>query len=117
MATIGSRIKERRQELRLTQEDLAARMGYKSKSAINKIELGINDISQSKVVKFAEALQTTPSRLMGWEDSPADAGALAAKVLKNPDASQLMRTYFELDEADQYALRLMAESLKAKKKG
>ena len=44
---IGKRIKIKREELGLTQEDLAKRMGYKSKSTINKIELGINDITQS----------------------------------------------------------------------
>lgn len=52
----------------MTQEELAIRMGYKSKSTINKIELGINDIVQSKVVKFAEVLQTTPAFLMGLEN-------------------------------------------------
>lgn len=44
-------------------------MGYKSKSTINKIEMGINDIPQSKIVKFAEVLNTTPAYLMGWTDS------------------------------------------------
>lgn len=69
MATeIGARIMERRQQLGLTQEELAFRMGYKTKSAINKIELGINDVSQSKVVKFAEALHTSVAYLMGWEE-------------------------------------------------
>lgn len=69
MATnIGTRIMERRQQLGLTQEDLAFRMGYKTKSAINKIELGINDVSQSKVVKFAEALHISVAYLMGWEE-------------------------------------------------
>ena len=69
MATeIGARIMVRRQQLGLTQEELAFRMGYKTKSAINKNELGINDVSQTKVVKFAEALHTSVAYLMGWED-------------------------------------------------
>ena len=68
MATnIGTRIMERRLELGLTQADLAFKMGYKTKSAINKIELGINDVSQSKVVKFAEVLNTSIGYLMGDE--------------------------------------------------
>jgi transcriptional regulator with XRE-family HTH domain len=64
---IGKNIADRRKELGLTQEELATRLGYKSKSTINKIELGINDIPQTKIVKFAEALHTSPSVLMGWE--------------------------------------------------
>ena len=75
MSTVGNRILQRRRELDLTQEELAHRMGYKSKSTINKIEMGINDIPQSKIMKFAEVLATTPSFLMGWdeeEDSPEE---------------------------------------------
>ena len=68
MSTVGENILLMRKELGLTQEELAKRMGYKSKSTINKIELGINDIPQSKIVQFAEVLGTTPARLMGWDE-------------------------------------------------
>ena len=70
MSTVGNRILIRRKELGLTQEELAKRMGYKSKSTINKIEMGINDIPQGKIARFAEVLGTTPSFLMGWDDIP-----------------------------------------------
>jgi len=66
MGHIGIQIKQRREELGMTQEELAKKLGYKSKSTINKIEAGINDIVQSKVIAFAEALDTTPAYLMGW---------------------------------------------------
>lgn len=68
MSTIGNNISRIRRDLGLTQEDLAKLMGYKSKSTINKIELGINDIPQSKIVQFAEVLGTTPAELMGWTE-------------------------------------------------
>lgn len=68
MSTVGNRILQRRKELDLTQEELARRMGYKSKSTINKIEMGINDIPQSKIMRFSEVLATTPSFLMGWDE-------------------------------------------------
>lgn len=70
MSTIGNNISRIRKELGLTQEELARMMGYKSKSTINKIELGINDIPQSKIVQFARVLGTTPAVLMGWNDLP-----------------------------------------------
>ena len=69
MSDIYQRIKTRREELGLTQEDLAHRMGYKSKSSINKIEMGKNDIPQSKVVAFAKALETTTAYLMGVDEA------------------------------------------------
>lgn len=68
MSTVGENILCMRKRLGWTQEELATKMGYKSKSTINKIELGINDIPQSKIVKFAEVLGTTPAHLMGWNN-------------------------------------------------
>ncbi len=68
---IGDRIAARRKELNMTQEELAHKMGYKSKAAISKIETNVNDITQSTVVKFAEALQTSVAYLMGWEEEKA----------------------------------------------
>lgn len=66
--TIGDRIKSRRIALGYSQEYLAKLMGYKSRSTINKIELGVNDITQSKVSAFAQALNTSVSYLMGWDE-------------------------------------------------
>ena len=68
MSTVGENILAIRKQLGWTQEELANKMGYKSKSTINKIELGINDIPQSKIVQFAKVLGTSPARLMGWEE-------------------------------------------------
>ncbi|MEF9892608.1 MAG: helix-turn-helix transcriptional regulator [Anaerorhabdus sp.] len=65
--SIGEKIKERRLQLNMSQDELANKLGYSSRSSINKIELGINDITQSKVRDFAKALQTTPAFLMEWE--------------------------------------------------
>jgi transcriptional regulator with XRE-family HTH domain len=66
MPEIGKRIRTRREELGITQEELASKLGYKSKTTIAKIENGTNDIVQSKVIEFAQALDTTPAYLMGW---------------------------------------------------
>ena len=66
MPEIGKRIRIRREELGITQEELASKLGYKSKTTIAKIENGTNDIIQSKVIEFAQALDTTPAYLMGW---------------------------------------------------
>lgn len=60
-------IKKRREELSLSQEELAAKLGYKSRSSINKIELGLSDIPFSKIPLFAKALEIEPEMLMGWE--------------------------------------------------
>ena len=66
MSYIGERIKKRRKELGMTQEDLSNKLGYRSKTTIAKIENGTNDIMQNRVMDFAKALQTTPAYLMGY---------------------------------------------------
>ena len=68
MSEIARRIKMRREELGLTTEDLANRMGYKDRSSISKIENGKADIPQSKVIAFAHALHTTTAYLIGIDE-------------------------------------------------
>ena len=68
--TVGERIKELRINLGLTQEELAYKIGYKSRATVNKIESGEREITQSMIVKFANALHVTPSVIMGWENLP-----------------------------------------------
>ena len=65
---IGERIRKKRLELGLSQEELAKKVGYKSRSSINKIEGDGRGLPQTKIVAFANALETTPSYLMGWTD-------------------------------------------------
>jgi len=64
-------IKKRREELKMSQEELARRMGYKSRASINKIEMGKADIPQSRIIQFAGVLGVSPGELMGWEPSPS----------------------------------------------
>ena len=65
---IGERIKRRREQLEMSQDELARRLGYKSRSSINKIEKDASGLPQTKIVAFANALQTTPAYIMGWEE-------------------------------------------------
>lgn len=79
MDNVGKNIADARKALGITQEELASRVGYKTKSAINKIELGIRDLPQKKISVFAEALGVTPGYLMGWEDEkPTENDGLTA---------------------------------------
>lgn len=85
MPEIGKRIRTRREELGMTQEELALKLGYKSKTTIAKIENGTNDIVQSKVIEFAHVLETTPAYLMGWikyDESCSGKEASDEKVIK-----------------------------------
>ena len=81
MSTIGENIRRAREKAGLTQDELAQKLGYKTRSSIAKIENGTNDIPQSKIAKIAEALNTTPSVIMGW-DNPENDNNSKVKVSK-----------------------------------
>lgn len=62
-------IKKRREELGMSQDELAKLTGYTSRSSIAKIEKGLVDLPQTKIKLFAKALNTTQPELMGWNDN------------------------------------------------
>ena len=61
------RIRNRRKELGMTQDELAKLTGYNDRSSIAKIEAKKADLSQSKIIAFAEALKVSTSYLMDGE--------------------------------------------------
>ena len=64
----GERIKQLRVNKGLSQEELGALIGVQ-KAAIHKYESGIVvNLKRSTIDKLAQALNTTPAYLMGWED-------------------------------------------------
>lgn len=63
-----SRTKELRKKNKLSQDELAKRCGYTSRSTISKLEKGEFNLPSDKITLLATALNTTPAYLMGWED-------------------------------------------------
>ena len=88
LTDVGQRIRARRLELHLSQDELAKLAGYKSRSSINKIEQGKNDIPQTKIQDIATALSTTVAYIMGAEpniptpDVAVDASEKELSLLK-----------------------------------
>ncbi len=64
---IGQRIKSLRELNGLTQEELGKSIGV-NKATINRYETGVIDIKRTIALKLAEALDTTPAYLMGWDE-------------------------------------------------
>ena len=68
MKTVGDKIKERRIELGMTQEELGNKVGVQ-RAAINKYEKNIvENIKRSTQEKLAEALGFSPAELFYSED-------------------------------------------------
>lgn len=68
--TIGDRIRALRIEQRMTQEELARRLGYAHKTSIHKIESGAADLPRRKVEEAAAIFEVSPLFLLGSEDDP-----------------------------------------------
>ena len=95
--TIGERIKQRRLELGLSQQDLAERLGNKSRASVCTVEKDKEDMTTDRIRKYAEALETTPAYLMGWEDfcgNPIDGG------MQNDRTEMVMALYKQYLSAD-----------------
>lgn len=69
---VGDRIRTRRLELNMSQDELAQRVGYTSRSSINKIEIERQGIPTQKIKDFASALSVSPEYIMGWCDKPIE---------------------------------------------
>ena len=67
----GQIIKKLRESHGMSQEDLAKRLGYKTKSAVSKIESGMRDVSQSTISELSRIFNVSPSYILGFTDSPS----------------------------------------------
>ena len=64
---LGQRLKSAREQAGLSQEELARRLGYKSKSSISKIERGVQKMTLSAIKGFAQELGLKSSALVEWQ--------------------------------------------------
>lgn len=125
LSTIGSRIRKRREQLDLSQDELAKRLGFKSRSSINKIELDERNLTQSRIKAIADALETTPSYIMGWDelDEQVDLEKLRQDIQKEGEAEKIIINrygkdvwdalcmYIQLDGEDRAEVRGMMKGL------
>lgn len=88
MKSVGERIREKRESLGMSQEELAKKLGYKSRSSINKIEADARNLTQSKIKSIADALQTTPSYIMGWDEPKDD---IPLNIIPMPEMRKIPR--------------------------
>ena len=115
-ALIGKRIKERRLEMKMSQRDLAAKLGYSDHTTVTRIEADKVDLSQSRLKQFAMVLDVSVGYLMGWEENPEEAGTLAAAAISDPRIKKLVSDYMSLSEEDKNIITSLTESLVTKRK-
>lgn len=113
--TVGEKIKRRRLELGWSQDELAKKCGYKSRSSINKIELA-RDLPLKKIEVMADALEVTPGYLMGWEPDEQTARLAHysekwAEMILDPKVRELVRGFCKLPSQRQAIVLNLVRSL------
>lgn len=101
METIGSRIKEKRETVGISQEQLG-KMCHTTKQTIFKYESGlVTNIPMDRIVAIANALGVEPCSIMGWDENrcPETRRNVNYPVPKlTPDESDLLHKYRCLDD-------------------
>ena len=105
---IGGRIRTRREELRITQAQLAAGAGVTFQQ-IQKYERGVNRVSAARLLQIASVLKSTGAALLGeLETAEGDELALAA-----PGVAELLSAFRGIkDAAQRDALLTVAKGLR-----
>ena len=79
MSTVcGQRIKERRQKMNMTQDELAGKIGFSTKRNVSNYETGVRSPDFEILCKIADALSCTIDYLLGREDAPTHEAASIA---------------------------------------
>lgn len=80
--TVGARIKKRRKELKMSADELAKKLG-KDRSTVFRYENGdIEKLPIDILEPIAQALQTTPACLMGWEEVQKNNDVIADIIIR-----------------------------------
>ena len=108
---IGEKIKSRRLELEWSQRELARRMGYKDNTTLTKIERGLVDVSQSRVVQFSNVLGVSIAYLMGWEEEQKKNDIQADIILKMRTDSTFLSVVENLYKLDKDKLETINQML------
>lgn len=102
---VGTRIRERREELGMSQDELAKRAGYAHRATISKIENGYQDFPIDQIVPIAKALDVTPGWIMGWDKPDTGSDKTAQRLM----AYAKKMNGLQLSEWIDYAEKLLNE--------
>ena len=104
---IGDRIKERRKYLRMSADELGKRLG-KDRSTIYRYEKGdIENLPLDILEPIAEALETTPQYLMGWNEVQKkndDLKAIIQELRKDEVFLSIVQSIYKMDNEKRSSL-------------
>jgi repressor LexA len=110
--TIGERIKQRRKELGISADDLGEKLGV-ARSTVFRYENGFIEKVPVDVIKtIANALQTTPEYLMGWEEVQKNNDIqtdIVVRMRTDAEFYEVVKRIYELDREKLTSLRQLLQ--------
>ena len=82
MSTFGDNVKHLREAKGMSQDELAKKVGYTSRSTISCIESGKRDCTQKQILALANALGVSPGELLENNEKSAPQNERKALVQK-----------------------------------
>ena len=125
LKAFGALVKKYRTEKGMTLQELADRSGYNDRSTVSKIERGMVDVPQSKILALADALGVTPLDLIGSDDlvEPApfyldpETEEIAQEIYENKEMRALFDAARGISPEDMKTLYSVALAMKRKERG
>lgn len=113
--TISNKIKRLRKEAKISQVDLAEKLGT-TKQTIYKYENGlITNIPSDKIEIMARLFGTTPAYLMGWDETTTNQEGEIEKIVSEATKREDLKIFFtqvaEMSEEDFEKARRVIEAL------
>lgn len=105
---LGENIKQARMKAQISQDELAKRLGYKSRSTIAKIESGENDLTQKKVAAFAKALNVSIDFLMDGNGNENNSQGVRIPVLGRIVAGIPLEAIEEIEDYEEIPSKMAA---------
>lgn len=106
MEYLGDTIKKRRQELGLTQEELAKKVGYSTKDSICRIEKGLINVPANRITAFSKVLGLHPSEFFDINFGESKPNPLFE------DYKIILDVLEEASEEEMHQIRLIVETFR-----
>lgn len=114
---LGMRIRERRKALGLSGDELAKKIG-KTRSTIYRYECGdIENLPIELLIPLADALQTSPEYIMGWDNDREDTSKKMDVTLDVLNRMEVDKSFanllFKLNKLDTNKIKIVETLLDA----
>lgn len=104
----GENLRKLRQARGITQEELSEKLGYSSRSSINKIEAGDRDMPRSKIEQAAKILGVSPLEL--FKNEPLEADSVLEAIV-NDELRNMQEQYEKLNDKNKMRLAAYLQAL------